>query len=718
MRFPHQRAVFLVVAAVLAVVAASAQYSVQRPATQGAQASAVLKGALLGASDGLYRVNDDSSLSRLVSGTEFRKILRAGDSWYFLSSRGVLFSRDLATFEERNAGFPVKTLKTWEAGAKGFVTEVQEIKDLEVDPFDPATLVACTKDAVYLTRDGGLSWSTVPSPAPQPGLKAVAVTSKPTALLFASHPIKGPFVKPLSGGTWKEIGGDLARVDPDSAPDEIADIVAAASGDSAAIYAVNTFQPRAYRYDAASNAFQPIYKGSVDFMALDSLQVRQDGLYMVGDGTVLRQTVPGQDPVPVQRETAAVRAASSLVPGQLEALHLSDGTSLSELWLVEFKSDKPWRQAADSRHGFYLQTGFMVNADSRAKYDAVMTERKLDMVVVDLKDDYGRLRFEPRDPLVKTLGKSVNPLDVEGFVAEMKAKGRYLVARIVVFKDQRLHEAAGGAYAVWDGKENKPWRGYELVTKDQPVPTPPGAPPSSAAPATIKVTERQYYGEYWVDPYSEKVWEYNVAIAREIVARGFDEVQFDYIRFPTDGANLADARFRWQDKGMDRESALMSFLSYARSHIDAPISIDIYGANGWFRSGVRTGQDVELLSRYVDAICPMFYPSHFEQDFLAYPPADQRPYRIYRLGTLRNSYISRKKAVIRPYVQAFFLNVRYDREYYSPRYVSLQVDGVRDSRNEGLTFWNNAGRYDDIPVMNIGRDGRLAAGKDARGVLD
>ena len=85
MRFPHQRAVFLVVAAVLAVVAASAQYSVQRPATQGAQASAVLKGALLGASDGLYRVNDDSSLSRLVSGTEFRKILRAGDSWYFLS---------------------------------------------------------------------------------------------------------------------------------------------------------------------------------------------------------------------------------------------------------------------------------------------------------------------------------------------------------------------------------------------------------------------------------------------------------------------------------------------------------------------------------------------------------------------------------------------------------------------------------------------------------
>lgn len=66
---------------------------------------------------------------------------------------------------------------------------------------------------------------------------------------------------------------------------------------------------------------------------------------------------------------------------------------------------------------------------------------------------------------------------------------------------------------------------------------------------------------------------------------------------------------------MDKESALVSFLAYARDNINAPIGIDIYGANGWYRSGTRTGQDVELMSDYVDVICPMFYPSHFEQDF-------------------------------------------------------------------------------------------------------
>ena len=164
---------------------------------------------------------------------------------------------------------------------------------------------------------------------------------------------------------------------------------------------------------------------------------------------------------------------------------------------------------------------------------------------------------------------------------------------------------------------------------------------------------------------------------------------------------------------MDKESALASFLRYARDNIAAPISIDIYGANGWYRSGVRTGQDVELLAKYVDVICPMLYPSHFEQGFLAQAPAEQRPYRIYKIGALRTAYIARKKVVVRPYVQAFFLNVSYDRAFYGPDYVKREVAGIRDSVNLGLTFWNNSGRYDDLPVLEVGPDGRLAASKSS-----
>ena len=144
-----------------------------------------------------------------------------------------------------------------------------------------------------------------------------------------------------------------------------------------------------------------------------------------------------------------------------------------------------------------------------------------------------------------------------------------------------------------------------------------------------------------MDPFSEEVWKYNVEIGKELIKLGFDEIQFDYIRFPTDGENLADAFYRWQDEGMDKESALMSFLSYARQEIKAPISIDVYGANGWHRSGSRTGQEVEVLSDYVDVICPMYYPNHFSQNFMAYPPEIQRPYRIYYFGSYRNAVICR-----------------------------------------------------------------------------
>ena len=147
---------------------------------------------------------------------------------------------------------------------------------------------------------------------------------------------------------------------------------------------------------------------------------------------------------------------------------------------------------------------------------------------------------------------------------------------------------------------------------------------------------------------------------------------------------------------MDKESALISFLSYARENIQAPIGIDIYGANGWYRSGTRTGQDVELLSEYVDVICPMFYPSHFEQPFLAHAPAAERPYRIYFYGTYRNSVIARNKSVIRPWAQAFYLGVSYDKRYYDSDYVQRQIFGVRDAANHGYMYWNNIGRYDDI----------------------
>jgi hypothetical protein len=713
---------------------------------------------LAGYDGGLYRLKPDgSSAEPLWTEGEVRKILRSPSGWYLLSSKGVLFSADLKTFANRSAGLPVKTYKVIRNGAKDFILEVQDLKDLESDPANPDRILTCTKDEVFLSDNGGQSWKSLGAPVATTGLKAVAFGPIPGSVdqgIWASHPIKGLFVRRAAGGAgWLPVTQGLAPIPGTTSMEEVADMVPSAQG----FWASNSFLPRIYRWLPEAKSFRQVFAAPQPEGSVESLSPLPDGsLRFVTDGGVKRldpttglssadayaskavelalgakpdwqllslsfpeavkagPAPQGASPAPAAQLTTAA-AAGSPAPAAL-APPLQSG--LSELWLVSFKDRKPYRAAAENHQGLYLATGFMIHEDTRQKYFSLMKSRGLDSVVVDMKDDFGRLRFDPRDPLLRTMGRTSSPMDIEAFVKEAKARGIWLVARVVVFKDQVVYDYAGGKYAVWDAAAKAPWQGYNNVKPPAPAPAaaPSGAPspygpPAAAAaasPAPAPATVREPIKEYWVDPYSEEVWAYNVAIANEIIARGFDEVQFDYIRFPTDGANIDEASFRWRDPGMDKESALASFLRFARENIKAPISIDIYGANGWFRSGVRTGQDVELLAKYVDVICPMYYPSHFEQGFLAQPPAEDRPYRIYRIGTFRTSEISRRRVVVRPYVQAFYMNVSYDRTWYNLDYVKREVAGIRDSLNLGMTFWNNSGRYDDIPVLQFGADGRLS----------
>jgi hypothetical protein len=647
---------------------------------------------LAGYDAGLYRVEGEGGRAvPLWLDGEVRKIVKSADGWYFLTSLGIEYSRDLGVFEDRSDGLPVKTYKRIEGGKKSFTTETQDLKDLELDSADPLTLATCTKEAAFVTRDGGKSWKSYGTPADTTGLKAVALAPYPgtgEAALWASHPIKGLFVRRLAGGGasggWAPANAGMTVIDKTTI-EEVADLVPGGGG---SVWASNSFLPRIYRLDPKAKAFSTAWSEKADFGCAESLDALPDGsLRFVADGFIGRLD-PASGKVESDSGAAMIARAAARAKPDWQPLCVSWAeagrqSSLSELWLVAFKDRKPYRAQAENKRALYLSTGFVVHPESRAKYDKVMDGRRLDAVVVDMKDDFGRLRFEPRDPLLRRMGKVSSPLDVESFAQDWKAKGRYLIARIPVFKDEVAYRFEGGKYAVWDSganalaglqprQEGGRLRGPLVAAPggaldNEPLPPAPAAP---AAPAAVDAAlERSLIKEFWVDPYCEEVWAYNVAIANEIIARGFDEVQFDYIRFPTDGANIDQASFRWKDAGMDKESALASFLRYARDNIAAPISIDIYGANGWYRSGVRTGQDVELLAKYVDVICPMLYPSHFEQGFLAQAPAEQRPYRIYKIGTLRNAYIARKKVVVRPYVQAFFLNVSYDRAYYNPEYV-------------------------------------------------
>ncbi len=695
-------------------------------------------GVIAGANSGLYRLSASKTAIPLWTEGKVSKIIhtnvpvkdengistgQTSERWYFLTSKGILTSTDLSTFEYRNNGLPFLKIKEVNAGEISFSDRPAQLKDLEVHPENPLILITATKDKVFITYDGGLSWSSLGSMSNSTsGIKAVAVaTIQGRLIAFMAHPIFGfSYIVPeAKKPAWNDCNGGFENMRTQTYPDEIADIhtVAVRNPDGTTdteVYVSQTFLPRIYKFDWATKRGVLLYSGKEPADTID-------GLFW--DGKELLYTRPGEiasfDPVTSNLGSVPhsyytwKNTFSALAPSDTlysawipDEKNLSTGLSLSELWLL--KPDlctNAYASKAVGRKSIYCPANHVTTQAGIDKYKKIILDNKLDSLVIDMKDDYGLLRYDAKDPLVVEKGYiSKYHINLEHFVQEMKKDNIYLVARIVVFKDKHLSQYGGGKYAIWDRVNNKAWMG----TKTEKY----------TDPDTGEVTTKTgYYDENWVDPYSPDVWEYNVRIAKELIAGGFDEIQFDYIRFPTDGLNMGNATFRFKDKGMDKESCLLSYLSYARKHIDAPIGIDIYGANGWYRSGTRTGQDVEQLSEYVDIICPMFYPSHFEQNFLEYAPVSERPYRIYYYGTYRNTVIGRNRIIIRPWVQAFYLGVRYDRQWYNTNYVQQQVFGVRDSVNRGYMYWNNIGRYDDISpdVGNTPYNGpAYEAGKDYR----
>ncbi|MDR2185723.1 MAG: hypothetical protein LBO80_08700 [Treponema sp.] len=702
---------------------------------------------IAGTGKGLYGINRFGIARPLWTGGQVRKVLKSETYWAIVSDRGILVSADLRRWEGRNRGLPVKTLKVYDAAAVSpfntgvsFIRVVHEIKDLEIDPADPAVMVCAAGGRVFLSRNTGRSWEDLGAPAYKiNGIKAVSTALMPAGsgetrelAVFMSHGTYGVhyLIPGRPGAQWTPLNEGLEQLETTNEPDEVSDIASVRTGTGEiAVFASQSFRRRIYQLDWERKRFTLLWRDAAGFGAVDSLDAGKETLRFVREGAIAElsfrpgaavsapsasmpsasmpsASMPAEMPPwrfrpDLQRFIRSIRSNSGLNPTSMvirekSFLYNKDAIHLSELWLLDEAAGRDAAAGipaggghagtgagtgaaalAADKTGLYLPVDHALDPLSLKPYLDLIKDRNLNMIVIDMKDDYGRLRFSPKNPEISAKGRVFRPVDIDAFLRDMHSRDIYAVARVVVFKDPELALKEGGKYAVWDRTANRPWTGYRIVDG-----------------------EAVNYDEQWVDPYSEEVWEYTAAVAEELHDRGFDEIQFDYIRFPTDGVNLAGAQYRWQNPGMDMESAIHSFLRHIRFRIRAPISIDIYGANGWYRTGARTGQEVELLAPYVDVICPMYYPSHFQQGFLAQYPAELRPYRIYYQGTLRTRRIARGQVVVRPYAQAFHLNVSFDNAYYSPLYVLREAEGVRRAGKGGLTYWNNMGRYGDIPFRH------------------
>jgi hypothetical protein len=659
---------------------------------------------IMGTDEGLFYVDTAGKTEALWTDGSVKKILNIPgepETWVIMGSEGVLISTDLRNWVKRNNGLPVKTIKVYENGTKSFVYMVQEIKDLEINPANSQIMVCATNNRVYLTRDQGRTWTDLGSLTYQTnGIMAVAVANLPDLTVFLSHSVYGiHYIKPNTADSrWTELIDGIEKLPTTNNPNEISDI--AVFNNPPEIYISQSFIRRIYRLDWNRKRFNPVWSDDSPFGMVDSLSPGKEGLYFLHEGTAASINFSNYSMQKQPEIQAAIKRIPSIKPNCVIIEGDSQKIRLSELWLLDEPRDLS-KNIAANKEGLYLPVNHAMDSYSLRPYLETIERAGLNMIVIDMKDDYGRLRFTPNNPYISERGRVFRPLDIDEFLKNMKQRGIYTVARVVVFKDPVLAARDNNRYAVWDTRNGRPWVGYEDRRRRKNTITAQERRNelNQFFPANDPEFEivRTFYDERWVDPYSEVVWDYTAALSIELHERGFDEIQFDYIRFPTDGQNLGDARFRWQENSMDRESAILSFLRHVRSRIDAPISIDIYGANGWYRTGARTGQEVELLAPWVDVICPMYYPSHFEQHFLAQNPVELRPWRIYYHGTLRTDRIGRSQVIIRPYVQAFYLNVSYDRVHYNEDYVIREIQGVREAGSGGFTYWNNSGRYADIP---------------------
>ncbi len=250
--------------------------------------------------------------------------------------------------------------------------------------------------------------------------------------------------------------------------------------------------------------------------------------------------------------------------------------------------------------GIYV-TGAMAGTSGMDDLIALVDRTELNTMVIDVKNDDGRVVYEMDTPMVSGIGSSKKLVsDMPGLIQKCKEHDIYLIARIVAFKDPFL-------------AENR----TDLALHDE-----------------SGNLFRDSSGLAWVNPYKEEVWEYLLEIAEEAVAIGFDEIQFDYIRFATD-SGMKNVDFGPEAEEKSREAVITEFVEYASERLHSqgiPVSADVYGiVIDSELDASLVGQNYYEMSKYLDYISPMVYPSHYGPGNLGLAIPDAQPYEtIYR----------------------------------------------------------------------------------------
>lgn len=324
--------------------------------------------------------------------------------------------------------------------------------------------------------------------------------------------------------------------------------------------------------------------------------------------------------------------------------------------------------------GIYL-TGWTAGISSRIDHFIEMADKtEINSFVIDIKDDDGYVGYESSVGEVRKYGTYIKKYNVDKIVEKLRKHNIHLIGRLACFKDP-----------VYSKKR-----------------------PDLAVKSNNGGLWRDRNGNTWLNPYKEDAWRYNIAIAKEALEKGFNEIQFDYVRFPNDGDKKA---MNFGSEEVPRYSAIANYLDFAvKSMPGAIISADIFGIVCVSPGDTeKIGQYLEVTGKNIDYISPMVYPSHYAAgqiiNGIRFAKPDLDPYNvIYNTLVMAKRRISETgayKASVRPYIQDFtakWLEKGYYKMYRAED-VRAQIKAVYDAGYNQWLCWNAENKYNEAAFL-------------------
>ncbi|MCX6723426.1 MAG: hypothetical protein NT094_05195 [Candidatus Staskawiczbacteria bacterium] len=337
-------------------------------------------------------------------------------------------------------------------------------------------------------------------------------------------------------------------------------------------------------------------------------------------------------------------------------------------------------------------TGYSAGSKSYISYlNNLLDNTEINAVVVDVKGSDGYVTYNSSLSDVQKYKLTDFAIsDIDNLVRFLHDKNIYVIGRIAVFEDP-VYSKARPELAIYD--------------KSKKIQSADGYPDLSSS-----VSWQDNHGLSWLDPASKEVWDYDISLAKDAFYHGFDEVNFDYVRFPSDG-NTKNMGFPFWDGKKEKSEVIKEFFTYTRQQLSTEkISVDLFGETTINTDDMGIGQIIEDAFYNFDYISPMVYPSHYANGFQGFTNPAERPYEVIKYSM--DSALAREKAYynklltenqptfakasadktkFRPWLQDFNMGAIYDADM-----VGQEIKATQDSLGNnfvGFMLWNPSNIY-------------------------